>query len=73
VLGFALQERNLQFDARDLKKRAARFLERFPATEYPDLAEYVKQHLEPHDAQRGAFEFGLELILDSLERLRLSA
>jgi AcrR family transcriptional regulator len=73
VLGFALQERNLQFDTRDLEKRAARFLERFPAGEYPDLAEHVKQHLEPHDAQRGTFEFGLDLILDSLERLRVSA
>jgi AcrR family transcriptional regulator len=73
VLGFALQERNLGFDARELKKRAARFLERFPATEYPDMAEHVRQHLEPHDAQRGTFEFGLDLILESLERLRLSA
>jgi AcrR family transcriptional regulator len=73
VLGFSLQEQNLGLDTRDLKKRAARFLQRFPATEYPDLADHVRQHLEPHDAQRGTFEFGLDLILDSLERLRASA
>jgi AcrR family transcriptional regulator len=73
VLGFTLQEQNLGFDRRDLKKRAQRFLERFPGEEYPDLAEHVRQHLEPHDAQRGTFEFGLDLILDSLERLRASA
>jgi AcrR family transcriptional regulator len=73
VLGFALQEQNLGLDTRDLKKRAARFLERFPATEYPDLAEHVRQHLEPREAHGGTFEFGLDLILDSLERLRASA
>ena len=72
VLGFALQEQNLGLNTYPLKKRAERFLRKFPAAEYPDLAEHVRQHLEPHDAQRGTFEFGLDLILDSLERLRAS-
>jgi AcrR family transcriptional regulator len=70
VLGFALQERSFDFSKKKLEQMAARFLREFPADEYPDLAEHVKQHLEPHDAHRGTFEFGLDLILDGLERLR---
>ena len=70
VLGFTLQEQNLRFDVKDLPRRARRFLERFPADEFPELAAHVRQHLEPHDGRGGAFEFGLDLILDSLERLR---
>ena len=39
-----------------------------PADEYPDLAEHVKQHMEPPGTDdAGAFEFGLDLILDGLE------
>jgi AcrR family transcriptional regulator len=70
VMGFTLQERNLDFDVEELKKLAARFLRDFPAAEYPDLAEHIRQHMEPSDEHQGTFEFGLDLILDSLERLR---
>lgn len=72
LLGFTLQEQNLRFDVNELPRRARRFLERFPADEFPELAAHVRQHLEPHDRQGGTFEFGLDLILDSLERLRPS-
>ncbi len=30
-------------------------------------------HLEPHQGDEGGFEFGLDLILDGLERLRDTA
>jgi AcrR family transcriptional regulator len=70
VIGYTLQERNLEFDAEELKEVAATFLRDFPADEYPDLAEHVRQHVEPRDAHQGTFAFGLDLILDGLERLR---
>jgi hypothetical protein len=49
---------------------AAKFLREFPADEYPYLAEHIRQHMEPRDDDEGAFELGLDLILDGLERLR---
>jgi AcrR family transcriptional regulator len=70
VLGFTLQEQNLDFDAKKLERMAVRFLREFPAQEYPDLAEHVRQHLKPRTSHQGAFEFGLDLILDGLERSR---
>lgn len=73
VMGFTLQEQDFELDAEELKELASRFLREFPADEYPDLAEHVRQHMEPGDAHQGTFEFGLDLILDSLERLRHTA
>ena len=70
VLGFTLQEQTLDLDADQLQELGATFLREFPADEYPDLAEHVRQHLAPRRAHRGTFEFGLDLILDGLERLR---
>ena len=71
ALGFTLQELNFPHDREELKEMAARFLLDFPTDEYPHLAEHIEQHVEPpHAEHSGAFEFGLDLILDSLERLR---
>jgi AcrR family transcriptional regulator len=73
ISGFTLQERNFPFDREKLEEMAASFLREFPAGEYPDLAEHVRQHMEPRPEHRGTFEFGLDLILDGLERLRDAA
>ena len=71
ALGFTLQELNFPHDRESLKGMAARFLREFPTEEYPYLAEHIEQHVDPpHAEHHGAFEFGLDLILDSLERLR---
>jgi AcrR family transcriptional regulator len=71
ALGFTLQELNFPHDRESLKAMAARFLRDFPTDEYPNLAEHIEQHIDPpHAEHQGAFEFGLDLILDSLERLR---
>jgi tetracycline repressor-like protein len=51
----------------------AQFLRDFPADEYPDLAEHIRQHMEPRHDDAGAFEIGLDLILDGLETLRDTA
>src|SRR5918999_1754308 len=73
VMGYTLYAASLSFDAAELKELAARFLREFPSDEYPDLAEHIRQHLEPEEAHQGTFEFGLDLILDGLERLRDTA
>ena len=70
VTGFTLQERNFQYDADELKAFAGKFLETFPSDEYPDLAEHIRQHIDASEEHEGTFEFGLDLILDGLERLR---
>jgi Tetracyclin repressor-like, C-terminal domain len=42
-----------------------------PTDEYPFTAEHIEQHLRPSGkGEEGEFEFGLDLILDGLERLR---
>jgi AcrR family transcriptional regulator len=73
ILGFTLQELNFPYDREELKKLAATFLRDFPADEYPDLAEHIRQHVDPDEQHEGAFAFGLDLILEALERLRDSA
>ena len=50
---------------------AQNFLRKLPLSEYPDFAEHAQQHIRktgPKD--KSEFEFGLDLILDSLERMR---
>jgi AcrR family transcriptional regulator len=73
VLGFTLYLLNFRRTTPDLEEMAARFLRDFPAAEYPYLAEHVEQHMEPSDERQGTFEFGLDLVLDGLERLRDTA
>ena len=70
IMGYTLWEATFPTDM-DISAVAADFLERFPADEYPYMAEHVHQHLpgnRPDDV--GEFEFVLDLILDGLERLR---
>jgi len=69
VVGYTLQIVNLDMDEERIAEMAEWFLRSFPSERYPDLAEHVKQHLEPHDGD-GAFELGLDLILDGFERLK---
>ena len=73
ILGFTAQQ--LSFPSKDEEEfagMAESFLQRLPADEYPDFVEHVRQHLEPH-GEEGGFEFGLDLVLDGLERLRDTA
>ena len=70
VLGFTLYLQSFRVDISELQQLAGSFLETFPADRYPYLAEHIRQHAEPSEARQGTFEFGLELALDGLERLR---
>jgi AcrR family transcriptional regulator len=47
----------------------ATFLRNLPIDQYPYLAEHVEQHLAIPQAGETAFQFGLDLILDGLERI----
>ena len=49
---------------------AKAFLEKLPADKYPYVVEHVTYHIETDVLGEGDFEFGLDLLLDSLERLR---
>ena len=72
IYGFALQEASLPFDtAEETVEVAQMILKQFPADEYPHLTELTLEHvLQPGYAYGNEFEFGLDLILDGLERAR---
>jgi hypothetical protein len=75
VYGFALQQQNLPFDtSMDPTSMAEGFLEHFPADEYPHFADFTVEHVMQPGYDYGAeFEYGLDLILDGLERARGAA
>jgi AcrR family transcriptional regulator len=72
VYGFALQEKDLAFETPDSAGRAAqRRAERIGALEdYPYLAEIATKLLESGYDNDVEFAWGLDLILDGLDRLR---
>jgi AcrR family transcriptional regulator len=70
IYGFAHQEINLPFDtAEETKELAGALLLQLPADDYPHLIELATGHvLQPGYDYGNEFEFGLDLILDGLER-----
>lgn len=74
IYGFAIQEASLPFGTpEELAEMAEIVLPRVPAAEYPRLNEAAAASLESGYDYTDEFEFGLELILDGLERLRSPA
>ena len=72
IYGFALQERSLPFRTpEEIAEPARDILAAYPADKYPHLAELTtEQVLRPGYDYGNEFEFGLDLILDGLERTR---
>jgi AcrR family transcriptional regulator len=70
IVGHALQRSSFPGDPDELPEMSARYLEGFPEDEYPDLAAHIRHHLQETDGDESAFAFGLDAILDGLERLR---
>jgi len=70
IYGFALQEASLPFDTgEDTAELAQAMLEQFPVGEYPNLAEFTFNHvLQPGYDYGSEYEYGLNLILDGLDR-----
>ncbi|MCW0214634.1 MAG: TetR/AcrR family transcriptional regulator C-terminal domain-containing protein [Pseudonocardia sp.] len=75
VYGFALQEAGLPFRTGEEAAAVARtILASTTATEYPHLTELTIEHVLKPDYDYGdEFAYGLDLILDGLERARLSS
>jgi AcrR family transcriptional regulator len=75
VYGFALQTLNLPFDtSEELENLAEAMLRQMPADQYPHLTEMIVDHaLQPGYSYANEFEYGLDLILDGLERARGTA
>ena len=70
IAGFTLWSAQLEVDDDELPDLAASFLEQFSGDELPYLVEHVEQHLRERGPDNpGAFAFGLDLILDGLERI----
>lgn len=70
IYGFTLQELNFPLDPSEYVDAAKRFFPLLPADQYPHLRALAQllidgEHRGVHD-----FEFGLDLLLDGLERLR---
>ena len=72
IYGFALQQASLPFRTpEELGEVAEGILRQFPPGAYPHLAELAVQHiLRPGYDYADEFAFGLDLILDGLERRR---
>lgn len=70
IYGFALQERSLPMESPEQTSELAQaILARFPVDEYPHLAELTFEHvMKPGYDYGKEFEYGLDLILDGLER-----
>jgi AcrR family transcriptional regulator len=70
IYGFALTKMNLPFDTTtDIAEMAESMLEPFPLGEYPNLADFITEHaMKPGYDFADEFEYGLDVILDGLER-----
>ena len=69
IYGFALTKINLPFEtAEQVADMAQSMLEPFPVNEYPNLVEFLSEHvMQPGYDYGDEFEYGLELILGGLE------
>ena len=75
ITGFTLWQANFPFETHEeLVDLAEAFLREFPAADYPYFTEHAQWHLtESSSDDPPEFEFGLDLILDGLERMRDTA
>jgi AcrR family transcriptional regulator len=71
--GFVLQELAWPFDVEDAPELAATFARGLPAGDYPNLVAMAEMAAAAPGGVPADFEFGLDLILDGLERLRDTA
>ena len=74
VYGFALQQINIPLQSREQVAQVGEGILRQLAGDYPHLAEMITEHaMRPGYDYAQEFEFGLDLILDGLDRLRDAA
>ncbi|MEA3510842.1 MAG: TetR/AcrR family transcriptional regulator C-terminal domain-containing protein [Actinomycetota bacterium] len=68
TLGFTMQQISFDFDREELDTVGREFLSTLPDG-FAHLAEHVHYHLAPEEPDKSGFDFGLDLILDGLERM----
>lgn len=75
IYGFALTKMNLPFKALDdISEMAQTMLEPFPEGEYPNLVAFITDHaMQPGYDFGNEYEYGLDVILDGIERDRATA
>ncbi|WP_027892009.1 TetR/AcrR family transcriptional regulator [Calidithermus chliarophilus] len=72
ITGFTLWQASLPIRKADVPNLVANFLERISVDKYPYIVEHMQVHLALLGQEgEGDFEFGLDLILDGLERIRV--
>lgn len=69
VYGFTLQQLNFPFAPEDYARMAEHFLPTLPAGAYPHLRGLSQEVIDRRHDGMHALEFGLDLLLDGLERL----
>jgi AcrR family transcriptional regulator len=72
IYGFALTKMNLPFKStEEVGDVAQAMLQPFPVNEYPNLVEFLIEHvMKPGYDYGDEFEYGLEVILDGIEGVR---
>jgi len=72
IYGFALTKMNLPFQTTaEVAEMAENMLQPFPVNEYPNLVEFITEHaMKPDYDYTDEFEYGLDLVLDGLDRVR---
>jgi AcrR family transcriptional regulator len=75
IYGFALTQMNLPFDtSAEVAGVAQNMLQPFPLNEYPNLVELITEHaMKPGYDYGDEFVYGLDVILDGVERARKRA
>ena len=72
IYGFALTKKNLPFNSsEEVAEVAQSMLQPFPLNEYPNFVQMLTEHVMLPGYDYGdEFEYGLDVILDGLERVR---
>ena len=72
IYGFALTAMNLPFETTaEVAEMTQDLLQRLTVSEYPNYVEFITEHvMKPGYDHEGQFEYGLDVILDGLERAR---
>ncbi len=71
IYGFAATQKNLPFTPEDVGEMAQSMLQPFAAGAYPHLTEMLTDHImQPGYDYADEFEYGLDVVIDGLERAR---
>ena len=75
IIGFTMWEVGYTTGARQLPDSGAAFRRELTVEKYPYLNEHMEEHVAEsrRDESEGEFEFGLDLILEGLEKIRRAA